>query len=425
MVASSIALVVAGQIRMLSEPMLLENWSEAVLKPLKPVVFMSLNSDWKTGNPSGKFGGGVSSDDVVVERIQSVFEPVYCGVTKGDVHVGKGPHARGAYDWFRAWADAYGGLREFERQRRKSFEVVIQARPDLYFSMGFTPDFFENLRGASYGLVVWDVFAAMSRDVADTRLAMLESKDFLAPHHPDYCRGPWDQCNLMWLKARQPLAASVADFPKNTVDLRIQRNCSAYEPGTPRDFWINTYNGICLDREHNLTYPLKQSRNLQKNEWLHHLRCTSTFSCKNEKNTDILARCAKAADNIKSKCNCQHRLYWNLENKGGENNDKQWVRQQHDNNRSADLSACTLRCCNHEYDIIEKDDSAPLLSASSEDKEDALIIGPHIIGALKEEVPPPRVVATTPAPMRSPQQQQPEEGWYDSFLGVFQWLRRR
>ena len=40
------ALIVAGQIRMLRDPRLLENWRASVLEPLRPAVFMSVNTQW-------------------------------------------------------------------------------------------------------------------------------------------------------------------------------------------------------------------------------------------------------------------------------------------------------------------------------------------------------------------------------------------
>ena len=40
------ALIVAGQIRMLRDPRLLENWRTSVLEPLRPAVFMSVNTQW-------------------------------------------------------------------------------------------------------------------------------------------------------------------------------------------------------------------------------------------------------------------------------------------------------------------------------------------------------------------------------------------
>ena len=40
------ALIVAGQIRMLRDPRLLENWRASLLEPLRPAAFMSLNTEW-------------------------------------------------------------------------------------------------------------------------------------------------------------------------------------------------------------------------------------------------------------------------------------------------------------------------------------------------------------------------------------------
>mmetsp|Transcript_837 Transcript_837/g.2365 ORF Transcript_837/g.2365 Transcript_837/m.2365 type:complete len:478 (-) Transcript_837:214-1647(-) len=438
----SVALVVAGQIRMLAEPGLVRNWEEAVLEPLRPTVFMSLNADWRTANPSGRYGDGSGAQDEVVAEIQRVFAPTYCAVTKGMVHLRKGSYMGGSLDWFRAWADAYRGLREHERAVNKKFDVVLHGRPDLYFRMKFTPDFFDNAAGLSFGLLMWDAFAAMSRDVADVRLGMIDSDDFGAPFSPEYCRGPWDQCNLMWIKARQPEGASIVEWPKGTLEVRIQRNCSHPDQ---KDFWINTYHGICLsnrnaesaaatttdhhskqqshEREKGQLLPrsqqqrqsravvvergsaareddasggggliAKHARKMSRRDWVRHFKCTETYACKNEKNFQVLLRCAKAAHQVKSHCACQHWMHWDLKKRSpaipfphdqlnkepylkGESAagyEWQWVRRTNsakpprDANPNSTLSACVLRCCDDPRTTSAKlREPPPLIDANS------------------------------------------------------------
>ena len=76
------ALIVAGQIRMLRDPRLLENWRTSVLEPLRPAVFMSVNTQWTAAafakNQADRHGRNTSAADV--DRIRRALSPTYCAV---------------------------------------------------------------------------------------------------------------------------------------------------------------------------------------------------------------------------------------------------------------------------------------------------------------------------------------------------------
>ena len=71
------ALIVAGQIRMLRDPRLLENWRTSVLEPLRPAVFMSVNTQWTAAAwvnmQADRHGPNTSAADV--DRIRRALSP--------------------------------------------------------------------------------------------------------------------------------------------------------------------------------------------------------------------------------------------------------------------------------------------------------------------------------------------------------------
>ena len=76
------ALIVAGQIRMLRDPRLLENWRTSILEPLRPAVFMSVNTQWTAAAwvqmQADRHGPNTSAADV--DRIRRALSPTYCAV---------------------------------------------------------------------------------------------------------------------------------------------------------------------------------------------------------------------------------------------------------------------------------------------------------------------------------------------------------
>lgn len=311
--AIEIALIVAGQIRTLSDPRLVSNWEANVLLPLhRPKTFMSLNRIWSAASwvigEERENHTGARADDEAIDRIKTAFRPEYFAVTDGLVHTSRVGSRGGPLDWFRSWSDAYSGMETYEIVYGKRFDVVIHARPDLVFMQRLVLSYFWPLVNLShpFALYRWDYIVVMSRDLAKSRLDMIRDPGFLSGRDAEYCvDGPTDQCNLMWFLAHQPRHASVRKWDINAA---IQRKCGSREAGSA---YKVLRHGIC-DRGFD---PTKQRARLlthSRVEWHKKLRCTITSACKLGHLRSRSKDCFAAADAVLSDCHCEFRLNFSM-----------------------------------------------------------------------------------------------------------------
>ena len=293
------ALIVAGQIRMLHDARLISNWRSSVLEPLRPAVFLSVNTQWTrpAWNPNRPRGEDTSAADV--DRIRQAFLPAYCAVANS---------TSPRWSWFWSWLDAYRGMAAHEIARGSRFKVVLHARPDLFFREAFSAGWFDGLLQTKvpFALLRWDNFGVMSRDLAEVRLRMVEAADYISV--PSYCAklrngtrtrtfsGPNDRCNMQFLKVHQPIGAVVTNWPG--VELGIQRSCQT----APSDKWKKPLGGVCINRTSHLgkRKPFDVERAFEG-------RCTSTHACKNNISHDDGA-CAEAADAVLTQCKCRRHI---------------------------------------------------------------------------------------------------------------------
>ena len=283
------ALIVAGQIRMLRDPRLLENWRTSILEPLRPAVFMSVNTQWTAAAwvqmQADRHGPNTSAADV--DRIRRALSPTYCAVANG---------TSPQWSWFWSWLDAYRGMAGHEISRGSRFKVVLHARPDLFFDEIFSKGWFDGLlkTRVPFAMIKWDFFGMYSRDLAEVRLRMIEASDYPVP---SYC-GATDQCNIQFFKAHQPPGAVIIDWPwgKPGYGTTIQRNCQT----APSDKWKVPLAGVCINRT-----SISRERRRFNVERAFAGRCTSTYACKKFVENGA---CGEAADAVLAQCKCRRTL---------------------------------------------------------------------------------------------------------------------
>jgi hypothetical protein len=179
-----VALLLAGQLRTLSEPEVLGNLRIAILEALRPDVFLSVSRShtysWQIDHYEG-LEDLAPTNASQLRKILRVLNPVKVSVSKDEV-IGLDRITRRvpmAYTFLR-FKQLLDMMLHHEASSGFHYEWVIRVRPDLVYACSFKSLLYQAALGKKV-YMQWDYIAIMSREAAPLALNLVFEADQFMP----------------------------------------------------------------------------------------------------------------------------------------------------------------------------------------------------------------------------------------------------